>query len=348
MKMFSKKKIFIVLLVIGVLVLLGRFFLFPSKTALKTAMAERRDLEITVEVSGKVKADRSANLSFATLGQLEKIASSGATFKKGEILARLKTNELYASLQEAYASLNKARSTLSYYLEVQGETEKTYLGSDDISRAKRNEARTNAEAYYASVQYYQFALDQAQAAYQKAFLTAPFAGVVGQTLMKVGETAAVTSPVLTFVDPSSYYFEVEVDEIDVSALRSGLPVQLHLDAYGDRTFKGEVASVDLASHTTSSGGTGYYVRIVFTEPDGVELSSLLRPGLNGDATILKEVKKDALVVPAEAYLSEGEHSYVEVVVGGKKQKKEVTFGELTEGSYEVLSGLSEGETVVVH
>lgn len=336
--------VFIILLLMGIL--LARSLLV-KKAPPKTAKVVRQNLELTVEVSGKIKADRLANLSFPVTGQLEKIASSGAIFKEGEIIARLKTNELYASLQQAYASLNKSRSTLSYYLEVQGETEKTYLGSDDISRAKRNEARTNAEAAASSVQYYQFSLDQAQAAYNKAFLTAPFNGVVGQTLVREGEVVAASAPLLIFVDPSSYYFEVEVDEIDVGALRMGMPVQMQLDAYGERSFKGEVTRVDLTSHTTSSGGTGYYVRILFKELSEDDLVNLFRTGLNGDAKILKETKVNVLTIPAVALLSENGKSYVEVVAEGKKGRREVKIGAPAGNLYEVLGGISEGETLVV-
>lgn len=80
---------------------------FFKKPTLQTATVGRQDLGIVVEVSGKIKAERSANLSFAALGQLEKIASSGAVFERGEIIARLQTKELYAALQQAYASLWK-------------------------------------------------------------------------------------------------------------------------------------------------------------------------------------------------------------------------------------------------
>ncbi len=341
------KKILLGLLVLAAVIFII-FKLTAKKTTPKTEPVVRKDLEVTIDVSGKVKADRFASLSFSTLGQLEKIASAGAEMAENETLAQVKSNDYYAALQQAYASLNKTTSTFYYYLEVKGETDKTYLGDDDISRAKRNEARVNAEGAAAGVDVAKFALNQSLATLAKTAIRAPFKGVVGRTYLKVGETATPGVAVMDFFDPGSFYFEVEADEIDVNALKINLPVKIKLDAFGEQQFNGEITSIDPGSHITSSGGTAYYVRIGFQSDPVSQASQRLRTGLNGEAKIVKETKPGVLIVSSSAVSSLGGKSYVEVLVNGKERlKREVTLGELVDNAYEVLSGVSEGEQVVI-
>ncbi|MEK7610949.1 MAG: efflux RND transporter periplasmic adaptor subunit [Patescibacteria group bacterium] len=339
-------------LLIGAVVLAAVILTVSKVTAkkepLKTQPVVRKDLEVTIDVSGKVKPDRFASLSFSMLAQITKIASAGAVFKEGETLATLKTDDLYPAVLAAYANLNKATSTFYYYLEVNGETEKTYLGSDDISRAKRNEARINAEAAAAGVDAARFALAQAQAAYGKSVLKAPFEGVVGRVYFRAGENASPSVPVIDFFDPGSFYFEVEADEIDVNSLKAGLPVRMKLDAYGEKQFNGEIVNIDPGWHTTNSGGTAYFVRISFKDEPGSVTGAHLRSGLNGEAKILKETKQGILILPSAAVSNANGKSYVEVLIDGKtKQKQEVTLGELAENEYEALSGVNEGDQVVI-
>lgn len=336
-------------LILSVLALLiGGFlvykFFFSPKPVFQETTVSKKDLEITLNTSGKLRASREQTVSFPILGNLEMVASSGASFRKGEILARLKTNDLWATLQQAYAALNKANSTFYYYLEVKSETDKTYGWKEDgISKAKVNQADNNVAGARDSVEAAEFAVDGAKAAYQKAFAVASFDGVVGQTLLRLGETAAPGQTVLTFLDPATFYFEAEIDEDDIKSTQIGQKVKIILDSFSGQTIAGEVTSLDLSAHATSSGGTAYFAKISLID---VPATVSLRPGLNGEARVLSEIKKDVLVVPA-AFVTTHEGKYeVLVKTENGSQKREIKIGEFVDGQYEIVSGLVMGETVL--
>ena len=303
----------------------------------------RKDLRITLESSGKVKARLEASLGFLISGELETVASTGARFKKGEVLAKIKNTDLWAVLQQAYANLNKTRSSYSNTLELKSENDLNYAWKgDDISRAKVRQYNANVEAAASGVEASQFAVDQARANLNKAFIRAPFDGMVGQTNFRLGETVIAGGPVLTFLDPRDFYFEIEVDETDVGSIKLSQEAKVSLDAFPGQEFEGLVESTDETAHTTSSGGTAYNVKINLESKEDFPP----RSGFNGQAQLLKEEKKDALVVPATFVTQESGKSYVNLLVSGRRQKREVSLGEFLDGNYEVLQGLSEGDLLV--
>ena len=344
--LFYMRKIVVIAVVVLVVAFAGYKLFFSPKITYQEASVVKKDLPVYISSSGKVRAVNEQEASFPILGQVEMIASSSTAFKKGEIVARLKTADLYASLQGAYAALNKARSTFYYYSEVKGQTDATSGWKEDkVSKSLVNQADNNVAIAQDGVEAALFNLDAARAAYNKAFIKAPFNGVVGQTSIKAFETATPGQQVMVLVDPTSFYFESEVDEVDIKAAQASKEAKIMLDSYPGEEFKGAVVSTDLTSHTTNSGGTAYYTKVTFTD---VPPTISLRPGLNGEAQLLFQVVKDALVVPAAYVAQEDNRSYVLVKSeSGSPKKLEVEIGEFVDGEYQITKGLSEGDTVLL-
>lgn len=342
--MRNKKKLTIILLLLVGLAFLLFNYLKPKEKP-QTAVVIKKDLTIYTEVSGKSMAEKSASLAFSTLGQLEKIASTGAVVRKGDFLGNVSNFDLYSSLQQAHAALNKAYTNYYYYLELKGDADRTYVGNDEWSVRKRNEARLNAESAYSGIDVARWAVSQSESVYGKSVIRAPFDGVVGKVNSKVGDIVGIGASVLEIIDPTAYYFEAEVDEIDVGFLMPNQPAIITLDAFSNKEFTGNVSEIDLSPHLSSSGGTSFYVKIKLNSAQDY----ILRPGLNGNAKIFKEVKKEVLTVPLSAVTSDDTGDSVQILDTrtGKRQKKTVTFGAQVEGDLEVTSGVSEGETLVL-
>ncbi len=337
------RKLFFVLLILLLAVFGGGRFL-GKKAAVKTAAVKRQDLEVYVEVSGKTQALWEANLAFLILGQLEMIASPGAGFKKGATLARLKTADLWAGYQQAQAILNKAQAIYENAEAVKKENDLTYAWRhDDISKAKVEQVDANTQAAAESVNAARFAVDAAGAALEKAYLKAPFAGTVGQVSLRVGETVNPGQVVLSLLDPRFFYFEVEVDEVEVGGLKVGQTAAVTLDAFPAVIWPAIIEGIDLSAHTTGSGGTAYSVRLTF-EAGGQP--SFGRSGLNGEARLLKERKENVLTVPASAITTRESKTFVQKVENGKSINVEVRLGEFVDGRYEVLEGLIEGDLLI--
>lgn len=336
----SKKKILIFGLVILAIFLAYRFWGNPRSDPDKIKV-ERKNLETYIEASGKLKATQEVVLSFPLLGSLEMVASSSTQVKKGEIVARLKTNELWANLQQAYAGLNKARSNFYYYLEVKSQTDSNSAWKEDaVSKALVNQANNNVAGAKDAEEAAQFAVDASKAAYNKAFLKAPFDGVVAESTLNVGETVAAGQKILRLLSPEGYFFETEVDETEVGLLKIGQAAKVTLDALAKETFEGKIYQIDAAAHTTASGGTSYTVKISLENK-----KAEWRSGYNGQARFVKERKEGVLFVPAIFIFSENGQSSVWVLTGGRKIKQAVGLGEFFDGGYEVISGLKEGDVL---
>jgi|GEM_PF-2598890 membrane fusion protein (multidrug efflux system) len=339
------KKLIIVLIILVAAGLALYKFVFSPKVTYQEAKVEQKDLEVYLNSSGKVRAVREQTASFPISGQVEMIATSGASFKSGEIVARLKTADLWAALQGAYAALNKARSSFYYYLEAKGQADRAYGWKEDKdSKSFVSQANNNVTIAQDGVESAQFAVEAAKASYNKAFVRAQFDGVVGQSLVRVGETVVPGQTVLMLLDPSSFYFESEVDEVDVKATEGGQKAKIKLDSYPGEEFDGEVYVADLTPHTTNSGGTAYYARISF---NNVPKSVTLRPGLNGEVRLLSQVIKGALVVPATFVTPTDGKNQVLLRPGNGLGpiKREVEVGEFVDGQYEIKKGLNLGDIV---
>ena len=336
------------IILIGVLTLLiilgGKFILGRIRSVTEEFVTvEKSDLEISVSISGKVKASREVSLSFPISGKLIEVASESSQVNEGDVVARVDTFDLYSAYQGALAALNKSRSAYSNAVEAKAELDATYAGreGDNIVKAKLAQGRTNVEAYSAAVDTAKFAADSALASLTKAIIRAPFSGTVVKSSYKVGEVPPMTTEVARLADLSSFYFEAEADEVDVGSLRISQGARITVDAYPNRELTGEITQVDAVSHATGSGGTAYNVKISLSAEQGI----FFRSGFNGEAKIIREVKSGVLTIPAALVHQKDGKSFVRVSQDGGSAEKEIKVGEFIEGQYEVLEGLKEGDVL---
>lgn len=341
-----KKKVFFVFLILLFLFLVWWFFLKGSKKAERvTAIVTKEDVTSSISLSGKVKAINESSLSFPISGKLIKIASESSNVKEGEVLALLDTSDLYAAYASALATLNKARSTYSNAVEAKAELDATYAGleSNNTVKAKLAEGKTSVEAAAASVDVYKFAADQSYANLAKAVMRAPFSGTVVDSMSKVGEIAAASVAVIRLADLSSFYFEADADEVDVGNLRIGQEASVKLDAFSGGEFKGTLTYMAIFSHTTSSGGTAYKVKIQINDNS----CTAFRSGMNGEAEVFGEVRKGILTVPsAFVFQKGGKNMVLTKGPSGNTTEQEVSIGDLVNGKYEITAGLKVDQIIV--
>ena len=190
-------------------------------------------------------------------------------------------------------------------------------------------------------------------------IVAPIAGEVTGKYLEEGELVASATAgfaqgaaIVTIADLTKMQVKVNVNEVDVSRLSVGLPVEIRVDGIQEVTFHGRVVSLAPASLTSTqqsqtSSASGnivrFEVKIAVTERD-----KRLRPGMTAGVDILLSKKDSVLVLPAEA-LRPG--NKVMVVTGtGEKTKlveRSVTLGLKDEARVEIISGLKSGDKVEV-
>ena len=228
---------------------------------------------------------------------------------------------------------------------------KNPVGSHDIAAAQAAADAAAAAAELAKQPFTdndrlaaQAGVDQAQAAVDQAMLVlkdttilAPFDGVVSQRYLAQGAMAAPTTPIVAIISG-----EVEVtmnlDEAKLGQVAVGQPVTITVAAYPGEQFPGKVVAtapgLDPRSRT----------RLVRIQPNATDK---LLDGMYAQVTIDGTNQPQTLVVPAQAVLQQNGKTAVFVASQGKAVLREITTGARDDTNVAVVSGLTEGEEVVV-
>ena len=133
-------------------------------------------------------------------------------------------------------------------------------------------------------------------------------------------------------------FTAEVDETDIGRLKVGQIAKITLDAFDDSRADATVDNIADTATITTTGATAFKVK--FTLPSDQKY----KIGMNGEASIIIAQNKEALSVPLEAVIDQ---KYVYVKQEKTYAKKEVVLGIESDMEAEIISGLDEGQTVVI-
>jgi len=289
----------------------------------------RETIRQTVTASGKVKSQTQIDLKFQTSGLLTWVGvKEGDRVNQWQALASLDKRELEKNLQKYLLDFSKERADFDEDLKI---TYKDKALTDTISRI---------------LQKNQYDLDKAvldveikDIAVKLATLTSPISGIVTRIDVPVaGVNITPAAAVFTVADPEHLLFEAEADETDIGNLEMGQPAEVILDAFPDDPIALTVTRIDFNSTTDSSGATIYQVEFA------LEPNERLRLGLNGEVTITAAKKDDVLVVPFSSVDSDNQ---VKVIRNGQLETVTVETGIASDDKIEVVSGLNEGEPVVL-
>jgi RND family efflux transporter MFP subunit len=214
------------------------------------------------------------------------------------------------------------------------------------SAAQVEAAKSNLQSAQSQLEAAQAKRDRDQVLFDYSKITAPFAGVVTQRfanlgmLMQAGTNSSTqATPLVRLSEDDLFRLVIPVPESYVHDIHLGDPVSVMVPSLS-RTFPGKVArfSVDVREDT----------RTMHTEVDVPNPSRILLPGLYAEATVTLERKDNAVAVPLQALDQESGNTTVDVVdPSGKIESRKVVLGIQTATDAEVISGLQEGETVVV-
>jgi RND family efflux transporter MFP subunit len=217
---------------------------------------------------------------------------------------------------------------------------------DLASQAQVESSRSSLQAAQSQLQGAQAKRERDQALFDYAKITAPFDGVVTQrfanlgALMQAGTSSSTQAmPLVRISEDDRFRLVIPVPESYVRFIHVGDPVQVNVPSL-NKNFPGTVArfSVDVREDT----------RTMHTEVDVLNPNRVLLPGLYADATITLEKKENALAVPLQAVDHNGDSTNVDVVDPANRiQIRPVVLGIQTASLAEVVSGLEEGDQVVV-
>jgi len=193
----------------------------------------------------------------------------------------------------------------------------------------------------ASVKQDEASLRQAQSSLAKASLVAPFDGTVGDVYVQAGQWVGTNAQAIAIVDLTRLEVAITLAEVDVAKIQEGQEAEVTLDAEQGQTFTGQVKSVDLVG-TLTQGVVNYAATVSINNP-----TDAVRPGMNASASIILQRRQDVLVVPNRVLRTSGRARTATVLYQGQLIDVPVTLGLSGDTQSEVLSGLQEGDMVVV-
>lgn len=192
----------------------------------------------------------------------------------------------------------------------------------------------------------QYELETAQDTRDKATIKAPFDGVIAKAYFKAGDslsTVDFNKAIFELIDPRHMELTIKVDEIDIPGIQRGQEAIIDVDALPDFKPTGKVTFI--ASLPGIEGGVVLYdVKISFDVPEG----SGLKSGMSASADIVISQRNNVLIVPNRAITQDKTGKLtVKLLVNGQIQQKTVETGISSNFDTEIISGLNEGDTVVI-
>jgi len=319
----------------------------------------QEDAEVAAEVAGRVVATPvergsrvGANDSLVRLAAAEGEAQAAeAQANAAQIEARLamaggaafavdrvpEVANAFAALQLARTEFERAKRLHGQQLLSQAEFDQRSAQAEATER-QYDVARNTASQQYQSLLAARARVTLAQKALADTTVRAPFAGIVGERFVSVGDYVTRGTKVATVMRVDPLRVELTVPEQYVSAVAAGREVTFEVDAYPGETFAGQVrfVSPSVAADTRA-------LTIEAIVPNGADR---LKPGFFATAQIEQARMLPGLLVPAAAVRTVSGTARVFVIVGDRVEERVVMAGQPVGDQVEITSGVKAGERVV--
>lgn len=286
---------------------------------IRTAPVERGVLARQVDAVGAVEVDerRIVVVESRAAGWIERLElrAVGDPVRRGQTLAAIYAPELFAAQEELALAAKSGDAAL-------------------IAASRQRLLLLGAsEAQIESVL-------RTGRAERQLRIAAPAPGIVTELNVRQGQQVAPGTPLLRIADLSSVWINVEIPETQGAWIAEGRSAEARLAALPGRVFEGQVEylypQLDAQTRTLRA-------RLSFANPELV-----LKPGMFAAVALFGGPRADTLLVPSEAVIRTGTRTAVILAEpGGRFRPALVTVGDERAGETEILSGLAQGETVVV-
>jgi len=260
---------------------------------------EKGDVSLMVTSTGSMNADTSVDVGTQVTGVIAKInVDFNSVVKKGQIIAVLDTNLLYANKVDANAAMQRAKfqsdeSTREY------NRAKKLFSTNTITQADYDLALTAYQNANGNLISGRAQLNRANINLQYATIKAPISGMVISRNIQIGNMviASFNSPTLFTIayDLKKMQVQANVDEADIGQVKVGQEAKFTVDAFPKNVFTGVITQV--RRQPVMVQNVVNYVVIVEVENPEMKLV----PGLTANLNIYIDQRKNVLRIPANAF-----------------------------------------------
>lgn len=283
----------------------------------------RGNIAATLLTYTSLEAERHVDVVSRTQGLVKSIlVEEGDRVTEGQPLAQLDTDALELTLREREVNMNSLESN---YKRSQELVEQELLSSQEFEQTKFQ--------YEAAATQY----ESAKLQLEYATIRSPFSGIITERLVEVGNLVNANDVVFRTADLDPLLARIHVPEKDIGQVRPGQSVRINVEG-SDQTHTGRVSLISPIVDPES--GT---VKVTVEIRDRM---GTLRPGMFTTVNLVIAIQENVLQVEKKALVAEAEGSYAFLFQDGTAEKRLLEIG-IAEGDYvEVLSGLSDGDSII--
>jgi HlyD family secretion protein len=268
------------------------------------------------------------NAAEANLANAEAaVKAAQAEYDKVAWLPWVSSTQPSMQLEQATNNYNRAKADLDYL----------YSNRPDVIFAT-----DNLQAAQLGLNTAQIDLQIAKDTLDRMSITAPFNGTITSVSIEVGEAAG--GPAIEMATMDHLEVVIDVDEVDVGALKVGQPASVTFSAWPGSVVSGKVISIaPKASATANVVNFEVHIGLDRTDLD-------LRAGMTADALIQTFLLEDVTLLPRDAVQIDTEtgEAYVNLVTPTGAKRTEVTVGQRNDSHIHITSGLSDGDVVLAN
>jgi membrane fusion protein (multidrug efflux system) len=295
-----------------------------SAVVVEAVAASTASMPQLITAVGSMRSDESVTLRPEVAGRVVAIGfEEGRPVAKNALLVKLDPAINAAEVQQAKANLTLAKSKYERAIDLQKQ--------GFISGQARDEAENNLKVAEAAE-----ALAAARLA--KTEIRAPFSGIIGLRSVSIGDYVKEGQDMVNLESIDPLKVDFRVPEIYLKQVQVGQTLELGLDALPGKTYQGKVTAIN---PLVDAAGRAIVIRALVKNAD-----TALRPGMFARVKLLTRDAQDALVLPEQALVPQGEDQYVFRVVEGKAVRTKVEVGQRRDSRVEILKGIAPGDTIV--
>ena len=336
-----KKNIITIGLIVAALAIISYTLMNNKKeNEAKTAIVAEKNASVSVKVgtvkTEEVSLDFSANGNFEPLQELkfsaEKpgrvvrvLVKEGDNVRIGQTLAIIRSEQISSDLQTAQASYQNAQADYSRF-------ENAYK-TGGVTKQQLDQAKLGLVTSKSRLQ-------QAKVNIGDTNIKATINGIVNKRYIEPGSVLGAATQMFDIVNVSKLKLKVTVNESQVASLKLGNTVQVSASVYPDTKFSGKITFIAPKADTSLN----FPVEIEIANNS----SNDLKAGMYGTAEFASNQQKQSLmVVPRNAFVGSVSSNQIFVAENGVAKLKTVAAGRILGDKVEIISGLSDGETVII-
>ena len=353
------KKLLLVILLAAVCA--GGWYAYDHRSAFKSkgaeevsekfvARAEKRDIDSTVEVSGDVTPAFQIDVKSEVGGRVKALhVEPGDAVKEGDLLVEIDDRDLLSEKESALTEIEGAKLTVQ-------KAKNNFDRGQELSDSKliSREVFDNLDSEYAIAKN---GLTKAQRKLQlvedrllKTKVLAPMDGTVlagpiplveGQVVIAAASVNSGTT-LMTIANLSKLLVEMQINQVDYRALSPNQTVKLRAESLKDIEMEARISFISPVAAAKNSV-KGFQVKALIDKPN-----ERLRPGMTVNIVIPVGSANDAVSVPiAAVFKGEGRNKVVYVRNGDTTEKRQVKIGITNTDFAQVISGVNEGEEILL-